>query len=53
MFLGILFLGFIGVVCVVYINGEYIFNFVMESLEDFDLDFVVVGIFDVVLMVEL
>lgn len=49
---GILFMGLIGVVKVGYKNGEYILNLIVSELVDLQLELVVVGIFNVVLMVE-
>lgn len=49
---GILFNGLIGVVCVGYINDQYVLNLIQEELKFSKLDLVVVGIEVVVLMVE-
>lgn len=49
---GILFNGLIGVVCVGYINDQYVLNLIQDELKESKLDLVVVGIEVVVLMVE-
>lgn len=49
---GILFNGSIGVVCVGYINDQYVLNLIQDELKESKLDLVVVGIEVVVLMVE-
>ncbi len=49
---GIPFLGPIGAARVAYVDGEYVLNPAVESLEGSDLDLVVAGTSDAVLMVE-
>lgn len=52
MIFDILFLGFVVSVIVGYKNGEFILNFFLKELEESEFDLIVVGIKEVVNMVE-
>jgi Polyribonucleotide nucleotidyltransferase (polynucleotide phosphorylase) len=47
------FMGIVGEFRVGFVEGKYVFNILKKELENLKLDLVVVGIKDVVLMVEL